>query len=298
MEREILIKKWLDSSLNTEEQKAFDALDDSADLKRLSTSMVHFKAPLFKPETILKNVKLAKTTTKKSIPLYKQLLPIAALIVLALGVTYFFSANSTLITKTTASEMATLVLPDATGVTLNATSSLQFDEASWNTNRITKLEGEAYFNVTKGSKFTVETSQGTVTVLGTQFNVKQRDGFFEVHCYEGSVKVDHNLKTVILSPGDYISIHSNKVNTGTNLTLKKATWISGKSTFKSVPYQEVLDEIERQFAVTITTQYDTKKPLFTGTFNNDNLDEALKTITMPLNLNYSISTKNVIIINE
>ena len=191
--------------------------------------------------------------------------------------------------------MANVNLPDETKVTLNAASTLTFDEGSWEDNRIAQLEGEAFFNVSKGSKFTVNTSQGTITVLGTQFNVKQRNEFFEVHCYEGSVEVEHKLKKVILKPGEYISIYQKQVTSGNLPIVKTPSWMEGRNVFRGVPYNEVLDELSRQYDVTITTNVETEKRLFTGAFNDNNLDEALKSVTLPLRLNYKVTGKNIII---
>ena len=69
------------------------------------------------------------------------------------------------------------------------------------TKRDLTLEGEAYFKVQKGQTFSVNTTDGVVKVLGTHFNVKQRNNYFEVNCYEGLVSVTYNNETVKLPPG-------------------------------------------------------------------------------------------------
>lgn len=293
MDREILIKKWLEGTLNSEEKIAFEALEDSAKLKRISNAMPNFKSPELETNKIKNNINL--NTNKNPNTMLKRLLPFAALIVIALGITYFFNSDSTINTATKIGEMAKVDLPDKTKVTLNAGSTLTFDEGSWDENRITQLEGEAFFNVSKGSKFTVNTTQGKVTVLGTQFNVKQRNEFFEVHCYEGSVEVEHPLRKVILKPGEYISIYQKQVTSGNLPIVKAPSWTEGRNVFRGVPYNEILDELSRQYDVTITTDIEASKRLFTGAFNNDNLEEALKAVTAPLKLDYKITGKNVII---
>ena len=53
----------------------------------------------------------------------------------------------------------------------------------------------------KGRKFTVNTTQGQVMVLGTQFNVENRGNFFEVSCYEGLVQVMFKDQTIKLPAG-------------------------------------------------------------------------------------------------
>ena len=85
---------------------------------------------------------------------------------------------------------------------LNAKSLLAFNKKDWKQEREVELDGEAFFKVAKGSSFNVITKSGTVTVYGTQFNVKQRDNYFEVICYEGLVGVTYNSQETKLKPGD------------------------------------------------------------------------------------------------
>ena len=80
---------------------------------------------------------------------------------------------------------------------LNSKSTITFNKHNWDTNRTLELNGEAFFDVEKGNTFTVKTSQGNVSVLGTEFNVNASVDFFRVSCYEGKVKVSEMLTTVI-----------------------------------------------------------------------------------------------------
>ena len=50
----------------------------------------------------------------------------------------------------------TIVLPDQSVMTLNASSTAEYGE-DWSENRVIKLEGEAFFDVKKGSNFSVIT---------------------------------------------------------------------------------------------------------------------------------------------
>lgn len=67
-----------------------------------------------------------------------------------------------------------MVLADGTRVMLNAETRLRFPEAFGDGERRVFLEGEAYFEVAKERErpFWVDFREGTVRVLGTQFNVK------------------------------------------------------------------------------------------------------------------------------
>ena len=111
----------------------------------------------------------------------KQLIKIAAILAISFSVYYYTTTLDTTIT-TLAAQKTTIDLPDASHVSLNALSSLTFNKKDWDDERDITLNGEAYFKVAKGERFTVNTSSGIVTVLGTQFNIKQRDNLFEVVC--------------------------------------------------------------------------------------------------------------------
>jgi len=84
----------------------------------------------------------------------------------------------------------TILLADSTEVTLNHTSRLTVGEASSGEGRLVRLEGEAFFRVRKSATpFVVATDLGTVRVLGTAFNVRNRDDRLEVAVVTGSVRV-------------------------------------------------------------------------------------------------------------
>ena len=189
-------------------------------------------------------------------------------------------------------------LPDESQVTLNAVSFLSYNKKEWREVRDVSLEGEAYFKVAKGQTFNVITSSGKVSVLGTQFNVKQRDHLFEVVCYEGSVRVTHLLKTEILKPGDSFLILDGKYIAKEKETSSDPSWINNKSYFKSMPFAHVLNEFERQFNVSINFQNVDIEQLFTGSFDHNDKTLALKSITLPLNLKYSIIDENTIVLER
>ena len=80
-------------------------------------------------------------------------------------------------------------------------------------------------------------------------------------------------------------------------TLQKPDWLENKSSFKAIPLNQVLAEVERQYNVEITFENIDIRRLFTGIFVHDNLDEALKSITLPMNMTYEISSTNLVTIH-
>lgn len=285
MKREELIKKWLDNSLSPEEFEAFKALEDYEALTKLSKGLKQFKAPYFDTSEALENALRKRNINKKPAPWLAIGLKIAAVFVICLGI-YFFVTTSTDTTSTTIAEQQTIVLPDNSSVKLNALSSLSYNPIKWDISRKLDLKGEAFFTVSKGQKFSVETEVGTVTVYGTQFNVKQRDGLFEVICYEGLVGVTYNKQETKLNPGDRFLILDGKIIDTEKEYQSQPSWITGTSSFKSLPYYNVLREFERQYNVTIETEGIDTSQLFTGQFSNKDMKSALQSITLPLRLTY------------
>ena len=143
-----------------------------------------------------------------------------------------------------------LTLPDASEAVLNADSRITYDKKDWKESRDLSLDGEAYFMVAKGSRFTIHTKQGDVSVLGTQFNVKVREDLFEVICYEGLVQVDYAGKSVRLPKSHTFKLHRGVV-VSDRTEFNEPSWISKKSVFKSSPLAQVLQELERQHNITV-----------------------------------------------
>lgn len=298
MKKEDLIKKWLDNDLNAHELEAFKKLEDYSSLEKLSNSVKHFKADDYDSTKELDAV-LQKIKTKKSIKTnwVKPFLRIAAILVISVGV-YYFTANTDTSINTVIAEKTAVELPDLSEVQLNAKSEVTFNKKNWNKKREVILNGEAFFKVAKGSKFSVITTEGVVTVLGTQFNVKQRDNYFEVVCFEGSVGVDYKETSVKLKPG-YSFLIIDGIQYAKDIdTRTEPSWIHNESYFNSLPYKEVLNELERQYGISIETNNIDLTQLFTGTFKHDDLELALKSVTLPLNLKYQLINDTTIVLER
>ncbi|MCB0463571.1 MAG: FecR family protein [Flavobacteriaceae bacterium] len=297
MTREELIKKWLDNDLSPEELKAFNALDDAQELNRLSDGMKAFKAPEYDTSEVFASIKqtIAASQVKPSINWTKQLLRFAAIFVIGFSLYYYSTTLDTNI-STTMAEKTSIELPDASLVTINALTDISFNKKNWIKNRFVKLNGEAYFKVAKGATFNVETPSGIVSVLGTQFNVKHRENLFEVVCYEGSVNVNFNNKNTILKPGDSFLLLDGEIIATEKENIKNPSWINNQSYFKSMPLSYVLNEFERQYNVTVESQQIDTKQVYTGSFVHDNMELALKSITLPLNIKFSKKDPSTIVL--
>jgi len=240
-----------------------------------------------------KRITANNTEAKRIFPLYGWA-TIAATLLLFFGLYQVYIFSSSVFTdfgKTMA-----ISLDDDSKVVLNAKSEVSYP-LFFRYNRTLKLAGEAFFEVAKGKAFTVETPSGKVEVLGTKFNVISRPGFFEVICFEGRVKVSHKKSTKILTQGDAIRFYENTSETWRELQLKPL-WINGESSVRNLPLKWVIHRLANQYQRKIVYPQQLNRVRFTGSFTHRNLETALQSICIPLNLNYSISNSGTIILSE
>ena len=289
------LSRWLNNDLTNEELVSFQKTDAYKSYQKIIDATQNFEAPNFNKDAVFQKIK-EKTNTKK----VKKLIPnwmyaaAASIVILISTVFYLTESNETF--STSFGEQLAVTLPDGSEVLLNSKSSLSYKKSDWfDGKRTLELNGEGYFKVQKGSKFTVNSTNGNVSVLGTQFNVKTDVSYFEVLCYEGKVKVENKQETAILTQGlSFRKIGVNVSEKGSFIN-SKPNWISGESSFNNTPLQFVLNELEKQYQVKISTSNIDVNTLFTGTFTNKNLDLALQTICVPLSIQFKITDDKVVL---
>lgn len=225
-------------------------------------------------------------------------LGIAASIMLLLG--FFLWNQSTSSFETGVGEQLAVNLPDGSVATLNAGSLISFSEGSWEENREVQLSGEAFFEVEEGERFTVKTKVGEVTVLGTSFNVQERNEHLQVACYTGKVSVKNAYAvSQILTPGKRISVEKDKVKLEEFAPEKTIAWKEGIFRFDDVELKFVLEELQRQYKVKIDLATDINNRRYSGSFTKGDLVEALKMICLPMELSYQIAEdSSMVVIDE
>ncbi len=299
MEKEEYIKKWIEGSLNEEEREIFEKTETFRSYQILSESLRAFSAPDYPVEKEWSKVYAQKPAHGRTVSVHwtQSIFRIAAVLVILFGIYYLFFYESAKTVRTTTAENKEFRLPDSSSVILNAQSHLSYSEKKWDRKREVNLDGEAYFSVTHGSRFDVYTSAGTITVLGTQFNVKNRPYYFEVTCYEGLVQVESAGEISKLPPHHMFRMLNGKITRSDDLLEHSPGWIGDESSFHSVPFYQVVQEFERQYDVSIITENMDLDQLFTGRFVNSDMNLALQSITIPLNLRYQIEKDQKIVLS-
>ena len=298
MNKDYLIEKWLNDDLTAAEQEAFSKLEDYQLHLDILDKAKHFKASQFSKvddfDTFY-NTYQAQNTRRKINWMYP-MLRIASVLVIGFAIYFSFFYNKLTHIETLAKEKTTIQLPDDSEVTLNARSEITFNRQKWDKKRSLKLDGEAYFKVEKGNTFDVITTDGLVTVVGTEFNVKQRENYFEVVCFEGLVRVTSDTITRLLNVGDTYRILNDEFVQDEVLDTFPH-WTQNRSSFNSVPFNEVLAELERQYDIEVAFMNVDINRLFSGGFTHDNIENALISITQPMDLTYEMSASNQVVIH-
>jgi len=276
MENNTLLARWMASELSESELRELKNSPEYPTLQRIKKQFTLLESPRTNDAGILEEIlNTPKSAAKKAIPLYRKTwFAAAAMVVILFGIGLFFYNQPEQLTAAYGKTYA-FALPDQSQVLLNAGSKARYKSKSWVNNRDIELDGEAYFKVAKGKKFTVSTPSGKVAVMGTQFNVRSRGKRLDVVCYEGKVSVNCNNQSVILSRGQKITFN-NGVTSG--MTTTKAIvpeWTHAQLVFENENLAAVLKELERQYDIVLKTNA-TSAQLFSGSIPGDNLDAALK----------------------
>tara|TARA_R110002050_G_scaffold350_3_gene2280 strand:- start:5989 stop:6897 length:909 start_codon:yes stop_codon:yes gene_type:complete len=299
--QENYLAKWLNNELTQEELVKFKETEEYASYIKLREATNNLAAPDFNMAKAWDDLNKHKASTKKKVinlnP-YKKYLGIAAAITLIFVASFLYYGNLNEEISTQYAERTEILLPDASEVRLNADSQISYSKKNWTKKRDIALNGEAYFKVAKGKRFTVTTEQGTVTVLGTQFNVENRKGYFEVACYEGLVSVVYNKHEIKLPAGNSLVVINGELQALKIPNTKEPSWIRNESSFKSIPLKFVLDEFQRQFNIEVSTKNIDTNQLFTGSFSNTDKELALQSISTPSQIMYKLEGNKVLFYAE
>ena len=296
-----LLDKWLSGTLTDAEKQAFEATEDYLAYKDILNGVAQLEPPVFDVEKGLAAQKIYNRTykipkTPKGITRRVWGYCAAAVILVLIGANalWFKAVN----VHTAMGQTQTVTLPDQSVVTLNADSHLSYTKRTFLKNRTLHLKGEAFFKVAKGASFTVHTSTGIISVLGTAFNVYSREKTLETQCFEGKVRVQKGANTVILTAGKGTSSHDNAGLVAFGISNLKPNWLEGKSSFVEVPLSRLIKELERQYDIEIRTEQINLNRVFTGVFTHDNLKAALITSFAPMNITYTFETKSRIVLKD
>ncbi|CAM4152109.1 FecR family protein [Zobellia nedashkovskayae] len=199
-----------------------------------------------------------------------------------------------------------LQLSDGSHVFLNSGSKLRYPvNFIEGMPRNVYLDGEAYFSVEKDTErpFTVVTHDMDTRVLGTEFNVSSymNENNTSTVLVEGSVvvfKSDENEMTelVKIKPGERAVFENDEIGVSTVSIDKYIAWKEDKLLFEDDQFYLILNELERNFNVTIENKYVALgDKRFTGSFDGETLEQILKICSEHTPFDYAINADKITI---
>ncbi|MDN5286490.1 MAG: hypothetical protein JWR38_2764 [Mucilaginibacter sp.] len=197
-------------------------------------------------------------------------------------------------------------LPDGSRVTLNKYALLDYPQRfTGNQRNVTLVKGEAFFNITpnKAKPFIITTGKTTIRVVGTSFNVKNKNGLIEVIVETGIVQVTNNRNNALieLKPGEMALVTP---QTGKIIKLKTPDNLytyfrSDEFVFKNVTLYRLVQVLNEAYdSHIIIDKSISKNQIMTGSFKTSNsLDLILDVISTGLKIKVE-KTQNQIILKK
>lgn len=214
-------------------------------------------------------------TKSKKIPLQSYFLRIAVILIFAFGLAYFFNQlinnysntdNNDYFTIATKDQLKEFVLPDNSVITLNKNSSVIYNSNFGMGNRDIIIEGEAYFNVQKNKElpFRVFAENSTVEVLGTQFNVNQKDDYIKVSVVNGHVafyETEKKQNRIDLMKSEESVYHKGKktFDKKAKMNLNTVAWKTKKFEFREESMIEALNYISDYYNLELINNFSSPK---------------------------------------
>ncbi|MBK8599780.1 MAG: FecR family protein [Flavobacterium sp.] len=295
MEDNYKLAKWLAGELSEAELRTFEKSPEFKTYEKIAHYSSQLAPPSFDENSLYQNVISGRKKTTRVVSLHQTWwFRVAAVFLIFLGLTYFYTTSIAITESAENGEFNVFNLPDDSQVVLNAGSEIDYNKWNWDNHRQLQLSGEAYFKVAKGKKFEVQTNLGTVTVLGTQFNVKARKNRFDVTCYEGRVKVNYDKQQLVITKGQRVSFKDGILLESPNTIVLKPEWTSQELAFVNENLSAILEEMERQYDCTFVYADINNSQLFTGTIPANNVDQALQVLATVYHLKFKKTSNNTI----
>ncbi len=320
--------RWLGGDAAPEESEMWEKwlLQDPAneticrEAKKLYRSL-NFKEEL--PDTIgelnklrsaVANYEMARRRSASRPAYYRVSIAVAAILLLALTVFFQFGewnhAAEEAVSEPVFEEVNTrygqlqqIRFPDGSSVILNANSSLAYPESFSGEEIVFHIDGEAYFDIVPAGsgddirrRYTIKTPDGSVSVLGTRFNVNTRNsstevvleqGVVEVSAGEGAVRDEGERQSYIMSPGELaiFSAKNGQIRTESIRTELYTSWRNLELVFDETPLYQIADRIEHTYGVEVVIRNrELRNMRFSGTAPNENLSVLLEGLRILLNV--------------
>ncbi|HRO44314.1 FecR domain-containing protein [Agriterribacter sp.] len=228
---------------------------------------------------------------------------------------------------TSGGSKSTVHLPDGSSVILNTGSKLSYNKDFGVGTREIYLSGEAFFDIARNEKvpLTVHAGDVDISVKGTIFNVKAyaEDSTVEASLIKGAIEVfskNDRERKILLRPNEKIVIGKaanvksseknvplpspkedvfvlGKIKTNpSDSTISEIAWIQNKLAFYKEPFSSLAQKMESWYNVSVQFNDEKlEKITFTGSFEKEDIIEALDALRQITPFEYRVENRNVII---
>jgi transmembrane sensor len=205
-------------------------------------------------------------------------------------------ATASVICSTSEGEKAHITLCDSTKIFMNSTSALEYNGDYNVRDRIVRLKGEAYFDVSTNPEkpFIVQTDQMTISATGTRFNILNFDSEdrIEATLEEGTITVSVKGKEPLqVKSGQQIVYlkRAGKVEVREISPDVYTSWRENKLRLNDTPFEESLRKIARKYNVKFElTNRDLLKLSYSATFIDESIEEVMEMLQTVSPISYKI----------
>lgn len=231
----------------------------------------------------------------------------AAVVLLLLGFAWFQSqpteTGQTSTHVTNYQEKLNFLLADGTEVNLASHSSMRSAIID-GSQREVWLEGEAFFHVTKrpdqeNPEFVVHVGGLDVVVLGTQFNVLQRNESVIIALKEGSVRLmGKGNKELLMAPGEVVhfDLTDHTFEKGSRDDAYYYAWLEDKIILDETTLRELSVVIQDKFGVSVQIKEEAlRNRKLSGVVPDKDLQVIINAIKSTLDVNVDYENKDIVI---
>jgi ferric-dicitrate binding protein FerR (iron transport regulator) len=219
----------------------------------------------------------------------------AAVVILTFGIGvwqfYDNKANTFTAVYTTQLNSEFVKLPDGSEVLLNKGTELEVVAINKHRRVLRLKSGEAFFKVIHNNlPFRVLTDEGQVSVMGTEFIVKNRiDRPFSLYLKSGKIEFQSGDEKVVLKPGDYLEEeHSGDFSIHAITDTRATAWMDGKLSFDNTYLSEIISGLESVYQVKFNYDKTLAAEKLTISFDDLSAIQAAELLSKTMNSSFEL----------
>jgi transmembrane sensor len=260
-------------------------------------------------DLVRSRIRIPLTQKYHQIPVYRYALRIAAVIIIASGLSIGIYKTIGLVNRqkpagflsvSAAASPHNVYLPDGSVVTLKGGSALTYRSDFGSQTREVILNGEALFEVVpdKVHPFKVYTGESVVIVTGTRFTVREEKGLVKVSVLTGHVILSNSgehakqIRIAANQSGYLLPDHQLKIENKIEANI--LSWKTGHLVFHDTPIDTALMDIARHFSKDLVVETNIKEQI-TAEFQDQPLNEILDEINLVAGLKFDTTGTALIV---